>query len=111
VVDLDGDEVVPGSGVVGQVLAGGHLPVGYYNDPERTAATFVTRPDGRWLITGDMATIGADGAIELLGRARAPSTPAARRSSPRRSRASSRRTRRCTTAWWSAWRTTAGAAR
>ena len=68
VVDPDGDEVVPGSGVVGQVLAGGHLPVGYYNDPERTAATFVTRKDGRWLITGDMATIGADGAIELLGR-------------------------------------------
>ena len=68
VVDADGVEVVPGSGVVGQVLAGGHLPVGYYNDPERTAATFVEREDGRWLITGDMATVGADGAIELLGR-------------------------------------------
>jgi acyl-CoA synthetase (AMP-forming)/AMP-acid ligase II len=68
VVDPEGNQVVPGSGVVGQVLAGGHLPLGYYNDPERTAATFVERDDGRWLITGDMATIGADGAIELLGR-------------------------------------------
>jgi 3-oxocholest-4-en-26-oate---CoA ligase len=68
VVDADGAEVVPGSGVVGQVLAGGRLPVGYYNDPDKTAATFVDRPDGRWLVTGDMATVGADGAIELLGR-------------------------------------------
>ncbi len=68
VVDPDGNVVAPGSGVVGQVLAGGHLPLGYYNDPERTAATFVERDDGRWLVTGDMATVGADGAIELLGR-------------------------------------------
>ena len=35
VVDADGGEVVPGSGAVGQVLAGGRLPLGYYNDPER----------------------------------------------------------------------------
>jgi len=68
VVDADGNEVVPGSGTVGQVLAGGHLPLGYYNDPAKTAATFVERDDGRWLVTGDMATVGADGAIELLGR-------------------------------------------
>ena len=68
VIGPDGDEVVPGSGEVGQVLAGGRLPVGYYNDPERTAATFVQRDGERWLITGDMATVGADGAIELLGR-------------------------------------------
>ena len=68
VVDLDGDEVEPGSGVVGQVLAGGHLPLGYYNDPAATAATFVERDGERWLVTGDMATVGADGAIELLGR-------------------------------------------
>jgi 3-oxocholest-4-en-26-oate---CoA ligase len=68
VVDPEGAEVVPGSGVVGQVLAGGRLPLGYYNDPDKTAATFVERDGGRWLVTGDMATVGADGAIELLGR-------------------------------------------
>lgn len=68
VVDGDGAEVVPGSGVVGQVLAGGRLPLGYHNDPDKTAATFVERDGERWLITGDMATVGADGAIELLGR-------------------------------------------
>ncbi len=68
VVDADGAEVVPGSGVAGQVLAGGRLPLGYHNDPDKTAATFVERDGERWLVTGDMATIGADGAIELLGR-------------------------------------------
>ncbi|HEX6418761.1 MAG TPA: acyl-CoA synthetase [Acidimicrobiales bacterium] len=68
VVDVDGEEVEPGSGVVGQVLAGGHLPIGYHRDPEKTAATFVERDGRRWLVTGDMATVSADGAIELLGR-------------------------------------------
>jgi len=66
--DPQGAEVVPGSGVAGQVLAGGRLPLGYHNDPEKTAATFVERDGERWLVTGDMATVGADGAIELLGR-------------------------------------------
>jgi acyl-CoA synthetase (AMP-forming)/AMP-acid ligase II len=69
VVDPEGDEVEPGSGVVGKVLAGGRLPLGYHNDPERTAETFVTRDGERWLVTGDMATVEADGSIALLGRA------------------------------------------
>ena len=54
--------------MAGQVLAGGRLPLGYHNDPDKTAATFVERDGERWLVTGDMATVGADGAIELLGR-------------------------------------------
>ena len=68
VVDDDGNQVAPGSGVVGHVLAGGHLPLGYYKDPEKTAATFVERDGQRWLITGDVATVAADGSIELVGR-------------------------------------------
>jgi acyl-CoA synthetase (AMP-forming)/AMP-acid ligase II len=66
--DPAGAEVEPGSGVAGQVLAGGRLPLGYHNDPAKTAATFVERDGERWLVTGDMATVGADGAVELLGR-------------------------------------------
>jgi len=69
VVDAEGVEVSPGSGVVGSVLAGGRLPLGYYNDPERTAAAFVEHDGSRWLVTGDMATVEADGSIALLGRA------------------------------------------
>jgi acyl-CoA synthetase (AMP-forming)/AMP-acid ligase II len=64
-----GDPVEPGSGQVGHVLSGGRLPLGYHNDPERTAATFVARGGERWLVTGDMATVAADGSIGLLGRA------------------------------------------
>ena len=69
VVDGEGEPVGAGTGEVGQVLAGGRLPLGYHNDPERTAATFVERDGERWLVTGDMATVEADGSISLLGRA------------------------------------------
>jgi 3-oxocholest-4-en-26-oate---CoA ligase len=61
--------VAPGSGVVGRVARGGNIPIGYYNDPEKTAQTFVTDPDGnRWSIPGDYAVLEADGRITLLGR-------------------------------------------
>jgi 3-oxocholest-4-en-26-oate---CoA ligase len=50
------------------VLAGGRLPLGYYKDPDKTAATFVERDGQRWLVTGDVATVTADGSIELRGR-------------------------------------------
>ena len=53
----------------------------------------------------------ADGTITLLGRGRCRSTPAARRSSPRRSSRCSTATRRSTTCWSSACPTSAGGAR
>ena len=39
---LDGDltPVVPGSGTIGRLAQRRHVPLGYYNDPEKTAATF-----------------------------------------------------------------------
>jgi acyl-CoA synthetase (AMP-forming)/AMP-acid ligase II len=61
--------VEPGSGVVGKVARRGNIPLEYYKDPEKTAATFVTAPDGtRYSIPGDFATVEADGTITLLGR-------------------------------------------
>jgi 3-oxocholest-4-en-26-oate---CoA ligase len=61
--------VTPGSGIVGRVARRGNIPLGYYKDPEKTAATFVTGPDGeRYAIPGDFATVEADGSITLLGR-------------------------------------------
>jgi len=37
VLDDDDEPVTPGSGVVGRIVTGGRLPIGYYNDPEKTA--------------------------------------------------------------------------
>jgi len=64
----DLSEVVPGSGVVGRVALTGRIPLGYYNDPEGTAATFVDHDGRRWVVTGDAATVEADGTVTLLGR-------------------------------------------
>jgi acyl-CoA synthetase (AMP-forming)/AMP-acid ligase II len=61
--------VEPGSDQVGLLARRGHIPLGYYKDEAKTAATFVTDPDGvRWSIPGDHARIEADGTISLLGR-------------------------------------------
>ena len=44
------------------------MPIGYYQDPEKSAQTFVEVDGVRWSLPGDMATIDADGTIRLLGR-------------------------------------------
>ncbi|MCO8146563.1 amino acid adenylation domain-containing protein [Rhodovulum tesquicola] len=50
-------------------LSGRQLAFGYLSDPGRTAAAFVTLPDGtRAYRTGDRAVVGPDGAVRFLGR-------------------------------------------
>ncbi|MFC4048924.1 acyl-CoA synthetase [Actinomadura syzygii] len=60
--------VEPGSGVIGQVARTGHIALGYYNDPEKTARTFPVVDGRRWLLTGDIATVEEDGSIAVYGR-------------------------------------------
>lgn len=60
--------VEPGSRVIGRVANSGRLPLGYLNDPEKTASTFVEIDGLRFCFTGDLATVEADGTIQLLGR-------------------------------------------
>jgi acyl-CoA synthetase (AMP-forming)/AMP-acid ligase II len=60
--------IAPGSGEVGLVAKWGNLPLGYYRDPEKTARTYVEINGVRHLISGDHATVEADGKIRLLGR-------------------------------------------
>ena len=69
VLDDELRPVEPGSGVVGRLARRGHIPLGYYKDDEKTAATFVTAADGaRWVVPGDFAVVEPDGTITLLGR-------------------------------------------
>jgi acyl-CoA synthetase (AMP-forming)/AMP-acid ligase II len=68
VFDDDLKPVVPGSGVVGRVAQKGHIPLGYYGDPEKTAKTFVTVDGERWVLPGDMAMVEEDGTMHFLGR-------------------------------------------
>ena len=64
----DGTEVVPGSGVTGRIATSGLVPLGYYKDPEKSAATFKEIVGVRYSFPGDYASVEADGSITLLGR-------------------------------------------
>ena len=68
VLDESLKPVVPGSGVVGRLARRGRVPLGYYKDPEKSAATFPVIDGVRWAVPGDMATIEADGTITVFGR-------------------------------------------
>ena len=68
VITEDGRLVQPGSGDIGRVGVAGRVPLGYFKDPEKTAATFPTIDGVRYSVPGDFATVEADGSITLLGR-------------------------------------------
>ena len=63
----DGREVTPGSGEMGKLATSGLVPVGYYKDSEKSAATFREIDGVRYSFPGDYATVEADGAVTLLG--------------------------------------------
>jgi len=64
----DGREVIPGSGEMGKVAAGGMVPIGYYKDEAKSQATFRTIDGVRYSFPGDWALVEADGTLTLLGR-------------------------------------------
>ena len=68
ILDEHWRDVVPGSGQAGVLAASGSMPKGYLNDPEKTARTWRVIDGVRHIISGDMATIAADGTVTLLGR-------------------------------------------
>ncbi|GHB32422.1 acyl-CoA synthetase [Streptomyces umbrinus] len=67
VVDPATYEPVP-VGEVGRVAQRGHVPLGYYNDPKKTAETFFEKDGARWVLLGDMATVDEEGVVTVLGR-------------------------------------------
>jgi fatty-acyl-CoA synthase len=63
VVDDDMQDVAVGE--VGEIVhRSPHLMLGYFNDPEKTAASF----SGDWFHSGDLATIDAEGYITVVDR-------------------------------------------
>ncbi|WP_424215186.1 acyl-CoA synthetase [Streptomyces sp. BI20] len=67
VVDPVTYEPVP-VGEPGRLAQRGHVPLGYYNDPAKTAETFFRRGEERWVLLGDMATVDEEGLVTVLGR-------------------------------------------
>lgn len=68
VLDEEGNEVKPGSGVRGFIAKKGNIPVGYYKDEKKTAETFKTINGVRYAIPGDYAMVEEDGTVTMLGR-------------------------------------------
>ena len=58
----------PGDGKIGKIARRGDVPLGYYNDPVKTAETFKVVDGVRYSIPGDYARLESDGMITLLGR-------------------------------------------
>jgi 3-oxocholest-4-en-26-oate---CoA ligase len=63
------DDLEPAAvGVVGKLARSGRIPLGYYHDPVKSAATFPVVDGVRWSVPGDHARREADGTISVLGR-------------------------------------------
>jgi fatty-acyl-CoA synthase len=58
----------PGHAGDGWLARGGRLPLGYFNDPERSESTFPEIDGVRVCVPGDRARMDPDGTIEILGR-------------------------------------------
>ncbi|MGW2691511.1 acyl-CoA synthetase [Streptomyces sp. NPDC001296] len=56
------------AGQPGRIAQRGHVPLGYYNDPAKTAETFFRKDGERWVLLGDMATVDEEGVVTVLGR-------------------------------------------
>jgi len=60
--------LAPGEDEVGWTANLGRIPLGYYRDEAKTAATFPVVDGVRYVVPGDRARYRADGHLELLGR-------------------------------------------
>jgi 3-oxocholest-4-en-26-oate---CoA ligase len=68
VIDEAGRDVVPGSGQVGVLAAPTDEETGYAGDEAKTAETFRIIGGKRWVVPGDLASLGADGSVTFHGR-------------------------------------------
>lgn len=67
-LDEDGSVIPPGTDQIGILAVRGAGPIGYFNDPVKTAATFPEIDGERYVVPGDYATVAADGTVTFVGR-------------------------------------------
>ncbi len=96
VFDENLNPVEPGSGVIGKIARSGDIPLGYYNDPKKTAEVFIKSAAPATSCRATTPPSRPTGPSPCSDAARSSSTRAARRSSPRRS---SRPCARTPTSW------------
>lgn len=60
--------VAPGEAEVGWVVRTGRIPLGYFDDADATATTFPVVEGKRVVVSGDRASLEADGTLRLYGR-------------------------------------------
>jgi acyl-coenzyme A synthetase/AMP-(fatty) acid ligase len=69
VIDARGNRLPPGQeGDLALKVPNPQLMLGYWKEPDKTAACFVDGPDGRWYLTSDRAEKDADGYLWYRGR-------------------------------------------
>ena len=68
VIAEDGTLCTPGDGRMGLLATTGHIPLCYYKDEAKTAATFPVVDGVRYAVPGDLARLLADGTIAVYGR-------------------------------------------
>jgi acyl-CoA synthetase (AMP-forming)/AMP-acid ligase II len=67
-LDEAGNDVVPGSGVIGVLAAPAPRDVHYSGDPHASSTTFRDHDGVRYSVPGDLATLEADGTLVFQGR-------------------------------------------
>ncbi|MEM1315001.1 MAG: malonyl-CoA synthase [Pseudomonadota bacterium] len=67
VTDPETGEALPAGDIGGLEVKGPNVFKGYWRMPEKTEEEF---REGGWFITGDMAVIGEDGYVSIVGRAK-----------------------------------------
>ena len=71
VVDADGADVPADGETQGEIaIRGNNVMIGYFKDPDATAAASVEGPGGTWFRTGDVAVMHDHGYVEVRDRAK-----------------------------------------
>ncbi len=68
ILDDDLEPILPGDDRIGRLARSGNIPLGYHNDPKKTAETFVEVDGTRYAVAGDFARWTEDGKLVMLGR-------------------------------------------